>query len=397
MRQLPCLHHPIVLLKKKMKTDRTKQPGVFKYLSLGDVHLGHRSTPTSLVIRNLDRTITDDLLKEIDMLIITGDLFDRQLQNGDDTVHQINRWITFIMMRCFAFDVMIRIVEGTPSHDREQSKFFTEQKINACIDVDLHYTKTLSIEYIEKLGSYFLYVPDKHNPSTDVTLAEVKKLMADLGIEQVDFAIMHGAFSYQLPAIVPEPTHKEEEYLKLVKHQILIGHVHLMTVHERILAAGSFDRICHNDESAKGMFKVTVKENGDWERVFIENKGAKKYVTLECHGLDTKQLNFAIKEFIKDLVKGSSVRLRCNPNDVANGDIETYRREYQHLDWQITIDSIESKKNTVAEIYNSFDMAQFKDITKDSIKELMVPALAAVAPDEAAIMRCLQRLDALLS
>ncbi|MNT57903.1 hypothetical protein D3C72_1953090 [compost metagenome] len=143
------------------------------------------------------------------------------------------------------------------------------------------------------------------------------------------------------------------------------------------------------------MFKVSVKEDGTWERVFIENRGAKKYVTLECHGMDTKQLNYAIKEFIKDLVKGSSVRLRCNPNDVANGDIDTYRREYAQLDWQITVDKIESKKNSVAETFQAFDMAQFKAITRDSIKELLVPALAKFAPDEAAIMRCLQRLDGL--
>lgn len=300
-----------------------------------------------------------------------------------------------LMLRCAAYNVMIRIVEGTPSHDREQSQFFTEQRINAGIDVDLHYSKNLSIEYIEKLDAYFLYVPDKHNPSTDVTLAEVRKLMSDMNIEKVDFAIMHGAFSYQLPAIVPEPTHKEDEYLKLVKHQILIGHVHLMTINDRILAAGSFDRICHNDESPKGMFKVTVKDNGDWERVFIENIGAKKYVTLECHGLDTKQLSYAIKEFIKNLDKGSSVRLRCNPNDVASGDIEFYKKEFVHLDWQVTVDKTETKKNTVAETFNAFDMSKFKDITKASIKELLVPELAKLAKDEAAIMRCLQRLDGL--
>lgn len=376
-----------------MITDKTKQPGVFRYLSLGDVHLGHRSTPTSLVIKNLDRTVTDELLKEVDMLIITGDLFDRQLNNGDDVVHQINRWITLLMLRCAAYGVMIRIVEGTPSHDREQSRFFTEQRINADIDVDLHYTKNLSIEYIEKIGAYFLYVPDKHNPSTDVTLAEVKKLMQDLGIDKVDFAIMHGAFSYQLPAIVPEPTHNEVAYLELVRHQILIGHVHLMTVHERILAAGSFDRICHNDEQPKGMFKVSVKEDGTWERVFIENKGAKKYVTLECHGLDTKQLNHAIREFIKDLPRGSSVRLRCNPNDVATGDIDTYTKEFQYLDWQLTIDKTETKKSSVAETFKAFDMSQFKDITQSSIKDLLLPSLAKFAPDEDMIHRCLKWVD----
>lgn len=380
-----------------MKTDRTKKPGTFRYLSVGDVHLGHRSTPASLIIRNLDLTITDELLREADMLIITGDLFDRQLNNGDEVVHQINRWITKLMFRCAAFNTMIRVVEGTPSHDREQSRFFVEQKENAMIDVDLHYTKNLSIEYIERLDSYFLYVPDKHNPSTDVTLAEVKKQLAELNIEQVDFAIMHGAFSYQLPAIVPEPTHDENEYLKLVKHQILIGHVHLMTVNERILAAGSFDRICHNDEGAKGLFQVTVKENGDWERKFIENKWAKRYVTLDCHGLDTMQLVVSVRAFLEDLPKGSSVRLRCNPMDVANGDIDVFRKEFTNYDWQITIDKVESKKNTVAETFKAFDMSQFKDITKDSIRELLIPMLSKITDDDTAIQRSLARLEVLVA
>jgi len=380
-----------------MKCDRTKQPGVFRYLSVGDVHLGHRTTPAELIIRNLDLTITDDLLKEADMLIITGDLFDRQLNNGDIVVHQINRWITKLMFRCSAFNTMIRVVEGTPSHDREQSRFFVEQKENAFIDVDLHYTKNLSIEYIEKLDSYFLYGPDKHNPSTDVTLSEVKKLMSELSIEQVDFAIMHGAFSYQLPAIVPEPTHDENEYLKLVKHQILIGHVHLMTINERILAAGSFDRICHNDEGTKGLFQVTVKEDGTWERKFIENRWAKKYVTLECHGLDTMQLVVAVRQFLADLPKGSSVRLRCNPHDVANGDIDVFRKEYSNYDWQITIDKIESKKNTVAETFKAFDMSKFKAITPESILDLVAPMLANMADDDTTAARCLGRLNLLVA
>lgn len=359
--------------------------------------MGHRSTPAELIIRNLDLTITDELLKEADMLIITGDLFDRQLNNGDIVVHQINRWITRLMFRCSAFNTMIRIVEGTPSHDREQSRFFVEQRENAMIDVDLHYTKNLSIEYIEKLDSYFLYVPDKHNPSTDVTLDEVKKQISDLGIEQVDFAIMHGAFSYQLPAIVPEPTHNEQEYLKLVRHQILIGHVHLMTVNERILAAGSFDRICHNDEGAKGLFQVTVKDNGEWERVFIENQNAKKYVTLECHGFDTMQLLVAVRVLISELPRGSAIRLRCNPHDVANGDIESFKREYTQYDWSVTVDKVESKKNTVAETFKAFDMSQFKAITKDSILDLLTPMMEKMTDDTAAISRSLSRLENLIA
>lgn len=379
-----------------MKNDRTKKPGVFTYISLGDVHLGHRLTPAPHIIRNLQRLITDDLLKKLDMIIITGDLFDRQLNNGDDDVNSINRWITLLLYKCAAYDVHLYIVEGTPSHDRKQSQFFIEQKVNAGIEVNLHYAKELEILYNERFDAHFLFVPDKWHPSTAVTLGQVKAKMKELGITQVDFAVMHGAFSYQLPSIVEEPTHDEAEYLALVKHQILIGHVHNMTVNERIYAAGSFDRICHADEIPKGMFYFEVRADDTFTATFIENRWAKSYVTWEVHGLDTKELNFQIKDRIKDLPKGSSIRLRCDPGDVANGDIDSYRREYQSFDWQITVEKATAKKNTVMESMRNFDMSEFVPITKDNILDLLLYELESQGHSESTVERCAMRFKELV-
>jgi hypothetical protein len=375
-----------------MKSDRTKKPGVFTYISLGDVHLGHRLTPAAHIIRNLTRLITDDLLKTLDMVIITGDLFDRQLQNGDDDVNAINRWITNMLYKCAAYDVHLYIVEGTPSHDRKQSQFFVEQKANANIPVDLHYAKELEILYNERFDAHFLFIPDKWNPSTAVTLGQVKAKMKELGIEKVDFAVMHGAFTYQLPSIVEEPTHDQFEYLCLVKHQILIGHVHNMTVYEdKIYAAGSFDRICHADEIPKGMFHFTVNKDDTFTATFIENSHARQYVTWDVHGMDTKELNHAIKERLKGIAKGSSIRLRCEPGDVANGDIDSYRREYQAYDWQITVEKATAKKNTVLDSIRNFDMSEFVPLTKDNLLELLMYELETAGHSESTVERCARR------
>lgn len=374
-----------------MKTDQTKKPGVFSYISLGDVHLGHRQTSATHIIRNLNRMIQDDLLKTLDAIFITGDLFDRQLNNGDEDVHAINRWITFLMFKCAAYDVHIFIVEGTPSHDRMQSQFFVEQKVNANIPVNLHYAKELEIVYNERFDAHILFVPDKWHPSTAVTLSQVKDLMAAKGLEQVDFAIMHGAFSYQLPSIVEEPTHDEEEYRKLVRHQILIGHVHIQTISEKIYAAGSFDRICHNDEIPKGMFHFNVRQDGTFEATFIENHWAKRYVTWDVHGLDTKELNQAVKQRIEDLPRGSSIRLRCDPGDVANGDIDSFRKEYPSQDWQITVEKATTKKNTVMESIRNFDMSEFVPLTEDNLLEMLLYELESKGHSETTITRCAKR------
>lgn len=365
-------------------------------MSLGDVHLGHRLTPTEDIILNLDRYISDDLLKEIDMLIITGDLFDRQLNNGNDCVNAINRWATTLMYRCSAYNVMIRIVEGTPSHDRGQSIFFLEQKVNAEINVDLGYFDELAIEYNERLGAHFLYVPDKWRPSTDVTLMEVRQLLKEHKLEQVDFAIMHGAFSYQLPSIVKEPTHDEHAYLELVKYHILIGHVHVMTVKERIFAAGSFDRICHGDEIPKGMFFNTVKACGEFTSKFIENRKAKMFVTWDVHGLDTKELMYYVKTHIADLPRFSFIRLRCNPNDVASGDISTFMVNYPKYHWEITFEKVKNKKTSVIDVVEDFNLDELIPIDANSILGLVEETLKEQVSDFDSINKCIKRLSKII-
>lgn len=376
---------------------KCKTKGIFKYISLGDIHLGHRLTPTEDIILNLDRYITNELLKEIDMVIITGDLYDRQLNNGDDCVNAINRWITFLMYRCSKYDVMIRIVEGTPSHDRKQSQFFVEQKVNAKIDVDLHYADTLSIEFNKRLNAHFLYVPDNWRHSTDITLSEVKQLLREHKLEQVDFAIMHGAFTYQLPPVVKEPMHDEYEYLKLVKYHILIGHVHIMTVKERIFAAGSFDRICHGDEIPKGMFYNTVKVNGDFTSKFIENKHAKKFVTIPVHDLGTQELFEKVNSTIKELPNYSYIRLLCNPNDVASGDIGTFMINHPKLFWDIKYEKLDKKQKTsVVNIIEEFNLDSLVPITEESILGLVEETMKESVDDFNTISKSILRLSKLI-
>ena len=77
-----------------MNTTNCKRPGWFRCASFGDVHLGHPNTPTKHIIRNLVQYIHEDYIRELDMLIIEGDLFDRLLSNADDNTFRIQAWAT---------------------------------------------------------------------------------------------------------------------------------------------------------------------------------------------------------------------------------------------------------------------------------------------------------------
>ena len=380
-----------------MNTTNCKRPGWFRCASFGDVHLGHPNTPTKHIIRNLVQYIHEDYIRELDMLIIEGDLFDRLLSNADDNTFRIQAWATQLMRWCAKHGTMLEVLEGTPSHDWMQSKFFIEQKQNANIPVELHFAKTCSIRHIEKFDMYVLYVPDHCLPHPDDILAETRIQMSKLGITQVDFAIMHGAFRFQYPVVVVEPTHDERTYLDLVKYFIFIGHVHQSSQYERILPAGSFDRLIHGDEGHKGFYDVSVQEDGTHKITFVINHHAKRYDTIEVHGLDIKSVNVKIQSHVAKLKPGSALRLRYFKGDPASDYMDALKKEYPDFEWSDLKDDPEKKKKqSVVDVLASIDMSSFIPINEQSLLGLLRPELERFAPDPLVVERCLKHAETIL-
>jgi len=226
----------------------------------------------------------------------------------------------------------------------------------------------------------------------------VKVLLANKGLDKVDLAIMHGAFRYQLPDIVEEPTHDERTYLDIVKYFIFIGHVHQSSQYERILAAGSFDRHTHGDEGIKGFYDVSFREDGTNRITFVENKYAKRYDTIDCHGLDIKAINVKVLDKINKIPRKSSIRLRCNRNDPAVNYVEVLKREFPDFEWaNPVVESNDTKKKaSVTDILATLDMSSFIPITSDSLRELLKPEIERHAKDAATVERCLKHVETLL-
>lgn len=382
-----------------MKTDTPlvthgKVAGRFRFISFGDVHLVHPRTPTSLVLKNLTTyAVNDTVFRHLDMCFITGDLFDSLVSNNDPRLYEVHRWLTYLLRMCAKHDVLLRIVEGTPSHDRGQSIFLPEQAKNAEIDVDLHYAETLSIEYIPRFDLHVLYVPDKWRNDTSETLQEVKALLAQHDLDKVDFAVMHGAFEYQLPAIVPEPSHDSATYLSLVRYFILIGHVHIATQHERILAAGSFDRDGHGSEEAKGYFDVTILGEDQYQITFVENKGAKRYVSVDCMGLDTREAMVRIETTLRDLPPQSAVRIQCYTGDPILLAMKELKEWFPHNEFSFgrTQNTTQDRAKLLTEAF-TMDLSTFVDITPQSLPTLIEEDLRQFTTDPAQFTRCQEKI-----
>jgi hypothetical protein len=323
-------------------------PDVLFIASVGDIHLGHKRNPAREIIANLDRAFPDNAETGLlDIIFVEGDVFDDLLSLTDEEVADIDFWIVRFLRICAKYDIAVVVLKGTPSHDWEQSQRFVTLNEAARLGADLTYVNTLSILYMERFGINVLCIPDEWETSTDKTLEQVHELMKAKGLTQVDYTVMHGQFPHQLPAVARAPVHNPEAYLKLTRKLVFVGHVHHFTKYDRIIAAGSFDRLAQGEEEPKGHVRAKVYRDDEMYVQFIENEGAKKFITIDCVGLELEETIARIDERVKDLPDDSYVRVRAEHTATIFTNMEMLVRRYPLLSWSKDPRSEEEEKQEV--------------------------------------------------
>ena len=348
-----------------------------KYVVISDIHLGHKRNKTKDIINNLFNFFEPYTVRDnIDIIFLAGDVFDGLIDLSDDCLFDIAEWIRWLIRYCGRCDVKLRILEGTPRHDRQQSKLF---EIIKCIDAaaslaDVKYIKALNIEYIPDLDIHVLYVPDEWNASCDKTLEQVRELMTAIGIDKVDISIMHGMFGYQVPNNVKTiPTHSEVDYLSLTRYYIHIGHVHIFSMYERIIANGSFDRLRHNEEEPKGGVEVHIEPDGTGKYWFIENKSAKPFVTLTITAKEIESIIKYIERKTKNLPPDSHVRIKAKRNHPALLGIEYIKTYFPTLNiTKSALDEVDDDDYQLISDVMAVDTPFVPiTITRDNLNELL--------------------------
>lgn len=286
--------------------------------SISDIHLNHPNTPTEMIIRNLETHAFPDNAEthKLNIIFIGGDVTDSLMDFASDNAIRYRKWVCSFLWMCAKNDIMVRIIEGTPLHDWKQSNIFIEENENNHIGCDVKYVTDIHIETIERYGIDVLYIPDEIRPTTQQTWQRVQELMDERKITKVDYAVMHGAFAYQLPDVesLKDKVHDEKDYLSIVRHYIFIGHVHQHRPKGRIVPNGSFDRLAHGEEDLKGHVRLM---KGNLE--FVPNRGAMRYITLDVTELPTEEILALVDERLSGSKDKFKIRLRANRNDPAFG------------------------------------------------------------------------------
>lgn len=327
------------------------------YLTISDIHLGNKRNKTFDICKNIDKFFDNYTNKSIfinlDIIFIGGDLFDKLLEFNSDDVYESISFLYRLMYFCSRNNIKLRILEGTPSHDWKQSKIANILNINTFENLDYKYIDSLSIEYIKDLDINVLYVPDEWTDSADKTYSQVKTLLKNDNLNQVDLCMMHGLFNYQLKDMPNNNIkHNEDDYLSITKYYINIGHIHTFSFYERILAQGSFDRIGHNEEEPKGGIICNIYKNGEMNFNFIENKNAKIFKTIEFKNNDLEKNKKKLKKLLVGLPLDSYIRIKAKKDNPIYSSIDEIKLQYPEFNFTKKSIEEETEDKTIISYIN---------------------------------------------
>lgn len=340
------------------------------YLVLSDIHLGHNINTTENIINSLQLYFKDNYkeFSKLDMICIAGDVFDKLLVSSSIDFILSTEWLTELIVFCKQYDIILRILEGTPSHDRNQSKVITSiiKKLN--IELDYKYIDTLYIEHHNRLGIDILYIPDEYKHKAEDTYKEVLELLTERKLKKVDIAFIHGQFHYQLPMVKLDSSHNMEDYLNIVKYYISVGHIHTPSVYERIIAQGSFDRLAHNEEEDKGGVMITLTEKESSFK-FVYNKNAMIFKTYRFDKESIEEITNILDKDLKKMKDKSNIRIISNSEEFLFSNIKDLRLRYPNIN--IKIEKSKNKEENKFNIIEELPKIETFSITKDNILDLI--------------------------
>lgn len=346
-------------------------------IDISDLHNAHpdtNCTDTNLSLHwNLENVVRK---KKIDFLFFSGDQFDRLITVPTDDAKEVSNNIIWILRFCKKHNIRLRVLEGTPSHDRKQNYLFISLNEHAQIGCDVRYYDKLTIDYEKDFGINVLYVPDEWADTTDETLQQVYALLQIKQLEKVDLAIMHGMFGFQLPEHLQKilPIHDQKAYEKIVDQLIIIGHDHKHKTKGKVIVPGSFDRLRHGEEDPKGFVTFTLKKKGKPQVTFIENVRAAIYKSIVLEDNDVEKSLAKIKNVIEQLPDWSlipRIRLVYQRGNPMSEHLRELKQQYAGVYWSPPkVIKIDEKGASIKEVIQQDYTAVI--LNKDNLEEKLI-------------------------
>lgn len=349
-----------------------------KILTITDLHLGLFNKTEKLVSNLINYfTVNVKVISKVDIIVLDGDTFDKLLASNSMEYKLSVKFIAYLVKYCKTYNIKLRILEGTPSHDNKQMEAITEMisRDYGAGFIDYKYISTISIEHMKEFNKHILYVPDKMAESGEEIQDKISDVLLDNGLSKVDLIFAHGNFNYQLPIKLKSGL-SESFFMDICRYYIVIGHIHIRSIFKQIIAPGSFDRMEVNNEGPKGGVILTIGkdlDNSSFE--FLDNLEAMRYDTLNHEKLNSKDVYKKVKTYIEinNLSKFDHLRLKVDSTEIFK-EVKNRLVEDGYL---LRIEQFKGSKDkkTKTVIGDMFEysktLSESFEITSDNVVELL--------------------------
>ena len=353
----------------------------FDILVISDIHFGNGRVSAIRTYERLQQQVYP-LVDKIKLLIICGDTFDTLLNMNSDAGWYVAKFIDDIIVLCQHYNVYLRVVRGTFSHDRHQNRFFTvknkgELKLNNKPLVKV--LDRISVEHFDDLNLSVLYCPDDQ-PHQDMNQAIIDVIKAN-HLDAVDLMCSHGYYEHLLPPGIPHVPHNTLSYSKLNKYvsgMMVNGHVHRSGVYEnKVISIGSFERFEFGNEFPVGMWMLHVKADGikkKWSYEFLENKNSlifKTFVVAKYN--NPESLCAAITEFMNERRESDEPTYVRIMGDAIDGISGWIKDTFEHV---IVSDKRTTIVQPILEEDIKVDTDELPIITEDNLPKMVFDKLS---------------------
>ena len=311
----------------------------FKTLNFSDVHLGCPRLDPELTVHNLLQWIVPLIQHhKPDLIGLQGDLFDTSISYSDRWSPAIVEFIGTLLNTAREYNVAVRVLRGTFSHDRTQSNLFPILNKTLGINVNLKYVDCISVEHIPEWDVKIGYIPDNVPfSSSEEVITHLKEKMRERGWESLDYLYMHGSFDHTL--VGPAQKHCRvlfrEEQFDFVKRFVVTGHIHMHSIKGRILNNGSLGRLDFRDtDEPKGC--ILIEDDGTNANIsFLENPTTCVFKRWDLSSIDledTSPLTPYLK-LLEDLPKNVECHIKVFHKlpEVANQIIQHFREQFPSI------------------------------------------------------------------
>jgi hypothetical protein len=264
------------------------------------------------------------LLEDADIFFINGDFFDTLVQFDKVNFDPIYATIMNTLALCEKHGVILRVLQGTWEHDRNQLLRFEtfHRQGGFTFNFKLHANIDLEEIVVRDRVLRIAYVPDDLPfKSSDDIIDVVKNKMSELGWDYVDYACMHGFSEFTLPKIGSSGriVYRASQF-DFVKKVVDMGHVHQHGMWGNIISNGSLDRSCFGDEAPKGVIRILDYEDR-YTAHFVENKISAVFNTINLtESKDTVAISETIADHISKIKTDRQISLRFLIDNLEHRD-----------------------------------------------------------------------------